>query len=428
MDYAAVSIAILNLALVLTRAWRSLFKRRLIAIVWLLVAYFSFFLVGLALEGEYKHYRGFTGDLLTVRSETIRYICVYVFSCNLLLALSEMLTWKLFGLKSSQISWKLSARDSRIRIANWIFLTLLLAGAVFYWLTMQGSDYRAYVESKSSNWPVVFFWASSPFITLAILQRKYWQGGLAITPFLFFAFYLDIRSFALLSLIPAAIVFYFQLLEKTSRRKTLPILAKGFVIACVLIGASAVVMHKKSIDMDLRNTGGLPDSGMVYGMGMAFEMTKRIKEYTEFNSLTKYALNTINPFLRLFGVPLPVIKDTPVHIAGLIDGVPSDWPVYFHYPTLWYTDAFVSFGGGGVLLAVFWGVLLSLWERLMLRRTILIALFLPFYTWHAYMLIRGATAVATVPFSYSIYVVIIVAAMSGQFFRVRVNKAVAKPA
>ena len=34
----------------------------------------------------------------------------------------------------------------------------------------------------------------------------------------------------------------------------------------------------------------------------------------------------------------------------------------------------------------------------------MIALMLPYYAWHTYMLVRGAPGVASVPFSYAFYV------------------------
>lgn len=417
MDYLSISIAAINLTVSVVRLWRALVSRRLIAVVWLLIAYFSLFLVLLAVNGPYGMYRGFIGERVTVKVETIQYVCEYVLIFNILFALSEIGVWKIFGLKRTQIEWRLSTQYPGLSILKMVFLGFLVGGTILYWFTMQGLGYRSYVEFKESNWPIVFLWASSPWIMLNVLQKKYFLGILGIIPFLFFAFYLDIRSFALLSLVPAAIIFYFQSIQETDGRriKITRLLAKGFVIFGIFVALSTAIMYKKSEDMSAKGGEGLPDAGIVYGMGMAFEMTKRLDVYTGYNSLIKYSLNTINPFLRLFQIETPVIEDTPVYIAFLIDGVPKGWPVYFHYPTLWYADAYVSFGQWGVLLGLLWGLILSLWERLMLKHALLIGLFLPFYVWHAYMLVRGAIAGATVPFTYAIYVVAIVPLVFGQF-------------
>ena len=417
MDFLSVAISAINLTFCVVRLWRALVTRRLIAVVWLLTAYFSLFLVLLALDGPYGMYRGFVGERVIVSTETIRYVCEYVLIFNILFAISEISVWKVMGLKRDQIKWQLITRDPRLSLAKMAFLSFLIGGAILYWFTMQGLGYRSYVEFKESNWPIVFLWASSPWITFNVLQKKYFIGIIGTFPFLFFAVYLDIRSFALLSLVPAAIIFYFQSIEGVGGKKikTTRLLAKGFAIFCIFVALSTAIMHKKSQDMNAKGGEGLPDAGIVYGMGMAFEMTKKLDVYTGYNSLIKYSLNTVSPFLRLFQIETPVIEDTPVHIAFLIDGVPKGWAVYFHYPTLWYSDAYVSFGQSGLILAFLWGLILSLWERLMLKRPILIGLFLPFYVWHAYMLVRGATAGATVPFTYAIYIVIIVALIFGQF-------------
>lgn len=86
------------------------------------------------------------------------------------------------------------------------------------------------------------------------------------------------------------------------------------------------------------------------------------------------------------------------------DDVPKSFPLRLHYPALWYADAYFAFGKYGLLLAAFWAAVLVGWERLMARNSLIFGLLLPFYSWHAYMLVRGAIAGSSVPISYALYI------------------------
>jgi hypothetical protein len=70
----------------------------------------------------------------------------------------------------------------------------------------------------------------------------------------------------------------------------------------------------------------------------------------------------------------------------------------------------------GLWLPILWAGILTVWEAFMLRYPIMVALLLPYYAWHAYMLVRGAPAIATVPFSYAFYVSAFVFLVIGRRF------------
>ena len=220
---------------------------------------------------------------------------------------------------------------------------------------------------------------------------------------------LSVRSFLLLSLIPLFIVFLMQLssLGRAQRAKlTKRILGVAFA-AAVLLGSSAAVMYQKGGSL------GLPDAGLPIGAAVIFEAARSEGVQTEWSALKLFGLNLINPFMRLFSISKPEIVDNPVVMAQLFDGIPVDSKVYYHYPTTWYSDAFLSFGLSGLFIPVLWALILCVWERVLVTRTLILGLMLPFYTWFIYMLVRGATAISTVPFSYSVYIVFIIALLIG---------------
>lgn len=410
MADAATILASANLLLCLVATIRSARNHRLVTIAWLLVSYHAFFLIVLAINGPFTQHKGYSGALVQIRAETIETVCWYVFMFNLIFALAESLAW-IIARPRIPLKWELPRRDVGLTRVMSILALCWLFGGVLYFQKMHGHGYRDYVESAGKNWPVVFLWASSPIIAYLCLQKRYLLALSASLPFVALAFYLQIRSFLLLSVIPAFIVVYFQQVVQVRRRlvrKGVTMLTMGLILCAI----SAIII--------VRKTGGLmalPDAGMVYGTCIVFDALERSPLSLGFNSLVIYATNVFNPFLKVLTLlewwePIRHI-DTPVHLAHLVDGVPLTSNIYFHYPALWYADAFVSFGWYGLLLAIFWGVLVVLWEALMLRHALVLGLFLPFYSWHAYMVIRGATAGAAVPLSYAVYVSAAVITIAG---------------
>jgi hypothetical protein len=201
------------------------------------------------------------------------------------------------------------------------------------------------------------------------------------------------------------IVFLFQTLGRIRGKRgsgKMKLAVKALLTVALCLGLSLVVTYLKTGRVKL------PDAGIPHGMNIAVEETLRLEEYTRWNSLHKYGLNIITPFTKLLDkladVKMPEIIDTPVHIAFLVDGVPKREKKYYHYPTLVYADAYVSFGRWGVVLGLFWGGIITLAECLLRRNAMALAIALPFYTWHLYMVIRGATAIASSPLSYAPYI------------------------
>jgi hypothetical protein len=419
LDFQAVLIAAVNLGVAAYRTKQVLGQNRIITFPWALITYWSFFLVLLVISGPFKTFRGFTGDVVYVTKDTIRLASTYVLAFDLVFLATEALVWRGLGGARRNFKWSIARNEGWLRVAVVIYGAFLLGGAALYYTKTRGLGYtKGYVQFEGSNWPSVFLWASAPLITIKALQRKYLVAIACALPFVFFAIVLNVRSFVLFAVVPVMIIIYFQYMgqqaQKRKRRFRAVLAAAAAII--VLVAFSNVVTLGKPDEQAL---SGLPDSGMVYGMNIVFEMTNKLGVHTGWNSLTLYFENILSPIMKLFQIPKSDVEDTPVYMASLIDGVPKGNAVYFHYPTLWYADAFVSFGLAGVALAALWGTILCVWESLMTRTSVLMALLLPFYTYHAYMLIRGATAGAASPMSYALYIAVLVVLVSapGELFK-----------
>ncbi len=402
-DYT-VYFAALNLLLSLYRLYATISKRRLVAVFWFLISYFSLFELLLVIGGTFSRMRGWNAQRIIVDENTIAYVAVYVFVCNTLFAISEMATWRLFGKNCDELTWWIP-RDYGIANAfRYVLAPVLLFAAALYAFKMRGLGYTGYVEYKESNWPSVFMGSATPLIAVSMMQRRFLWVVVAMVPFIFFTIQMNIRSFALMSMIPAAIIFVYQLLTdpQYDNKKRTKLLIKSAFIVTLLVFFSGLVTYIKARHFEL------PDAGLPYGMNLAFQQTMKLKKFTEWNSLQIYSKNILSPFYRLFNIDIPRIVDTPQHIAWLLDGAPPGGRSYYHYPVLWYSDAYVSFGKAGVAMGILWGVLISLTEAVMYRSRILLGLLLPYYIWHWYMICRGATGIATVQIAYCLYITILI--------------------
>ncbi len=400
--------------------WQSVRTAKGVSVVWFMNAYFSWFFLMMVNNGPYARSRGFTGEVITVTQTAINYLAIYAFEFNLLFLLSFAVVWALLrGGKCSEM-WSASSGESSAKGAIATFALFLIVGSILYWIKMRGVGYRGYVEFQyqGSNWPAVFLWASAPLVCIFSMKKKFLLAGVCATPFLFFAYHLNVRSFALLSLIPLSIIYFFQH-AKTERRfsaGSLRLFVKGLPIILALVATSMFVTYEKQSRLrgvpEQGQLTGMPDAGLVYGAGLIFATELNGYTNVEFNSLRKYLANIASPFIKLysklFSFKEKPIEDTPVVMARIIDGVPKNYEIYHHYPVLWYSDAVLSFGHYGVLFGILWGVVAAIWERLLRISWMVTSILLPFYCWHMYMLVRGAIAVAAAPISYALYVALLV--------------------
>lgn len=421
----ALAVAVSNFLFSALRFYWCLKAGRLMAIVWFLVAYFGWFFIPVAIAGPFKHYRGFTGDYLYISQQDIDKTLLFVLMFNVLFLLAETSVGMLTRAGKRRQQWVLSLDFRYLTRLQWAFFVALIVGALVYGVTAWKQSYSDYVAYQGSGWGLVLLWSSAPLITIAALRKKYLIALLGCIPFVYFAAHLHVRSFALFSLVPVTIIYLLQattgrragLLQRT---KTL-IWGAGLVLGLLLL-SSAILVAKSG---GKSTTFTLPDAEMPYNAVIVRHAIDKFHVATDWDGLILYARNLVNPFLRVFqkfGVTIVEPRvDPPVVMAGLIEGVPKNWEVFYHYPTLWYSDAYMAFGNYGLLLAVLWAAVLRLWEWIMARNLLLFGMLLPFYSWHVYMLIRGATAGSTVPFSYSVYVVFIIAVALGGMRALKTN-------
>ena len=434
MDNVTFWIALVNFLLALSRLITAVASRRVVSLMWFLITYFSFFFIPVSLRENFIHRQGFTNNTVEITTTDIQNTLVFVLLFNIAFLLAELAAWRLVGNDNKNKLWLLPKSSRMLDAMSLAFLCYLILGTTLYGITSYQQGYRDYVEFQGSNWGLVFLWAGAPLIALAALRQQYLRALLASIPFLYFAVHLKVRSFALLSVIPIAIVLFLQIFQKSGiyKIKRAKLLIYATAIGVLLLGSSAVILQLKAGNE--RVNLALPDSGMPAGTVIIMKASDHYETRTGWDALTLYGKNFVNPFIRLgdklFSIKSAEIVDPPVVMARLYDGVPKRWDVYFHYPALWYLDAYVAFGHAGILLGAFWGLIIVAWEKLMTRNNLLLGLLLPFFTWHIYMLVRGAIAGASAPMAYAFYLMLIPALLlSGfrLFYKERSTSAPRKP-
>ncbi len=392
-----IAIALLSASLCVWRAVAAIRAGRLAAIFWVLIAYFAVFFLPVAATDEFVWRRGFLDESITTTHALIHKTLLYVLAFNAVMAAADVLLCRLFAPRGGAVlRWAIEPGRTDWRAAQALLAVYWIVGGAWYLWQIRTATYTDYVEGGS--WAAVIFWASSPLIVLFAMQRR-WLLALAVClPFLYCAVHLAVRSFALLSLVPLLIVGFYQLVGNAGRRLLSARLVRYVALAGgILVGISVGISQFKNKLITL------PDSYMPFGVAQVVTVVDRFGESTGFGSVALYSWNYISPFVRLFGGTKPDIVDTPVIIARLLEGMPADWPVYFHYPALIWSDAYLSFGWAGLALGPLWLLVIALWEAAMRRNQPLLVLLLPFFSWHCYMLARGAIAVASVPVAYALY-------------------------
>lgn len=419
MSSLSFFVALVNLVVVSTRFIYCIRAKRIISVVWFLIAYFAFFFLPVAALTSYTHFQGYTAQTLTIDSARIESTCYYILGFNLIFLVSEIILGRMASLRHLRQEVALPEKSRQLDRLSAIYLAFLLIGGSLYAIRTIGFDYRDYISAQGSNWSTVFLWAAAPFITLSAMRRQYTRALVACVPFMYFAFLLKVRSFALLSIIPLAIVYVLQVggIRGFRRVRYFRVALLGGGLALAVLMSSAVIIAKKTGNdrVGLR----LPDSGMPFGVGIMMELSDIYRVRTGWDALELYGRNIANPVIKVaqkvIGVELEQVVDPPYVMGQYFDGVPRNQPMRLHYPALWYADAYFAFGKSGLWLAVFWAFVLVGWELVMTRGSLILGLFLPYYSWHAYMLIRGAIAGASVPISYAFYISIIAAVIAFGF-------------
>ncbi|MCX6599989.1 MAG: hypothetical protein NT025_00275, partial [bacterium] len=211
-----LALALLNVILCWWRFVAALRARRLTSIPWFLLAYFSIFFIPVSLEESISWTRGFFAEAVTAGPEEIHRAILFVVLFNMVFSFADKVGELLIARRGPQAIWILPSRTATLNKLSRILGGLWVVGSAWYFWTTRTQNYRDYVEG--SSWAIVLFWASSPLITMLAMQKRWLPATVLCVPFIYFALHLQVRSFALLSLVPVIVVGFYQIASDPAAR------------------------------------------------------------------------------------------------------------------------------------------------------------------------------------------------------------------
>lgn len=373
-----------NLLFVSYFTYRDVKRKSVLSYVWVIITYYSLFIFISSLS-EIVIEQGYIGSLVKTSETTKFTVAYYVTIFNIIFALSLHYFEKFWN--RIIVKEKAPTKSKNYNVAFIVLGIFIAFGGLSYFSLMSGKDYYDYVTMTDSAWSQVFLWAGSPSIIYFAMRRNYFVALALCIPFVLLVLQLKVRSFALLSVVP--LIIYAALNPEK----------QSLVLRRVATGLSVLVVFY--LFFFLRESDSLPDAFLPMYMNTVFEVHQVDAIVTDLPGISQYLFNFIRPFVILLGIDTGTYYDTPYYLASIITG--SDRTIN-HFPSLWYSDTYVNFGYYGVLIGIFYALVISLMARVINLNETLYSLFLPYYAWHNYLLIRGATTIASVPFMYSFYV------------------------
>lgn len=392
-------VLIINLLMCFWRLIVTIRMRRLISGVWFLTTYFSACMLIYGSNTPIRHHAKFSDQIWIIQIDSIHSNLLFVLGFNILLALGEMLTFIFLSRTLPDIKNISINKFGVLRRTHMLYGIMLIVGGALYWIKMSGLGYTDYVEYKMSNWPAVFFLSSAPFITIGIILRKHFLSLCGVFIFVYFAISLNVRSFILISGVPAAIIIILLYIGpiRTSIWQSIKKIWLPVFLVILFIAFGTLLMYQR--------TGRiyLPETGLPIGMHIIMDRIRHGAATVDWNSF-KVMLNGIAmPAIKLFSIDLGVKQDSPVYYASIFEGFVGNPGSYYHYPVLWYADAYASFREWGIIIGLFWGILLTTVERLIAQSVLIFSIFLPYYVWMAYFIVRGAIGNAFLSICYEVY-------------------------
>lgn len=387
-------LASLNCALCASSLINSIREKHLIALFWFLSTYISIMFMFTSFLGRQQEL-GFTNQIWNISDLNMNKAMLFVLASNLLFFLGTKLPTK--KLKPSEIIK--NQKFATNLIANSYFIVFLIS-FYFYFSKMQDLGYRGFVEYSGSDWSKVFLIVSSVAIILCYIRKKYLCLSICIILISYLSYLTDIRSFLIISFLPLIVYTWITSKDRRLNRKTI---GHMFLVVFLLAVVSTSISFSKIGRIVL------PESNLTNYYVLIYDRISYGSPTTGFNSLLGFAEGVMGPFLKLTGVSIFNAKDdTPTYLASLIFGTDNFGGVTYHFPSLWYSDSFVSFGFAGCLLGIFWGWLITYLDRIMRSNKDILLFFMPYYVWFVVFVFRGAIANSTIAISYSFYVQLIV--------------------
>lgn len=396
MYFICLLVALLNIYVCWSGLGVAQRAASLTVFIWAMLLYFALLMV-VQIHGDMNFVEGFSGNFVTYTFVDVAKIYCFVLVANILLLTGQSVVQKLAKPPVAP-SITEGGRNQVISILIAILSGLFLLGAALFYLQSRGLGYSEFVEYEGSNWGLVFLYSASSLICFLLMRRRHVAVVMVVLVYIYFAVLLNIRSFFVFSIFIIFSMLYLRYAESDGymggNKKKVRFWA-GLFFALMLLINFIIAFNKTGQVI-------LPESGLVKLMIHVMYKLSNGYELTGLDSVERFMYGLYKPLAALVGYTPSLNEDVQVYFARLIFGFES-WEGFYHYPSLWYADAYSSFGPFGVFMGFFWGGWFSITERLIRRNRIAFGLFLPLFLWNLYMVVRGAIGNSTAAISYSLY-------------------------
>lgn len=401
MYLISILLAIVNVAFCLTQVLYAKKKMNFSLFSWTFLSYFSVLLL-VAVLRKSDFYEGYSGQYVTYSDMDYLNVTGFVLVANLMFALGYLIVSKIRILRLSIADqwlseFKMAKENPFGKILLPIYGVYFLLGVILYAVTSMGMSYSEFVEYQGSNWGIVFLYASSPIICILWMRGNYVPAILASSVFVYFSINLQVRSFFIFSLFPIIFIYFFSNIKASNSFFVWLKKPAGIFSILSVLGLSLFIIFQKT------GRFGLPEGTLVDSMIQVMHKLDSGAPGTGWDSTERFLYGFISPVLGFLNITPELNEDVQVYFASLIFGF-SRADVYYHYPSLWYSDAYSSFGWLGIFFGLFWGGLFYVLEKIIRKNKVIFCLFLPFYIWIVYMVMRGAIGNSAAAISYPVYI------------------------
>lgn len=390
-----VLIASLNLIFCLYRMSVSLKRERFISVAWLLISYYAALILIEVSSGDMFFMFGSTGVGWRHNSEDYLGSVLFISICNVTFCVGESFFAKIFEIDGGFRGKSLKHGGEFLL---YLYVVVFVVSFFVYINKMSGASYRDYVEYSQSDWSRVFLFSSLSVFTISLLKNVKFVVLVVFSCMAYLSYVLQVRSFIvplILCAIFVAIINRGLILGKLRGIKKASYYVLFLITVFVVFGA---ISYKKIGQLVL------PEIMLPKYLLIVIDKIRYGSDTLGFNSIYGFLHGCALPWIKLFSfASLSPDADTPVYAASLIFDTTNFQGVYYHFPVLWYGDAYISFGSYGAFLGFFWGFILVVTEYVLKKNELIFVMFSQFYAWLLFFIIRGAIANSTISISYAFY-------------------------
>ena len=288
-----------------------------------------------------------------------------------------------------------------------LFFSILLVFSLLSLLSkLQSYDYTSLTSSSDfGGWPWVFFQVSTSIIVLGyFLKNKYVYIFIFLgsTIYLFLTL---VRSIFLFSIGPLLFLYLTNLLSKNIK---LNILIKRFGVIMSVLFVLVFLSTKLRTNNALifPESKAVSDSYYIYQANLANDQNFNGQDFVRFfNGFLIPIKKLVDQEITKYKIQSTPEKNASVLFKGYVDIL--DLESFHHYPVIFYNTFFSCFGWYSVVLGFILAKYFILLEKSIRKNILSLILFLPIFSWHTFMVLRGAIDISSSGIAYALCINII---------------------